>query len=129
MTGTRPAARFLKEDLAAGYPKIGFELAAMGWNNPRFRERAAAIVHKWREVLTGALRDALREYRLDPELFPLEGVVSLVLLLAIGATKLIDRSTPSASAATPYMPVDPTAPVAPPSSASSDVPPSEVNHG
>jgi hypothetical protein len=50
-----------------------------------------------------------------------------VLLLAIGATKLIDRSSPSASA-TPYMPVDPTSPVAPPS-ASSDVPPSEVNHG
>jgi hypothetical protein len=80
----RTAARFLKEDLAAGYPKIGFLLAAMGWNNPRFRVRAAAIVHKWREVLTDALQGALSEYRLDPELFPPEGLVSLVLTSQLG---------------------------------------------
>jgi AcrR family transcriptional regulator len=80
----RTAARFLKEDLAAGYPKVGFELAAMGWNNPRFRARAAVIVQKWREVLTDALEGALREYRLDHEVFPLEGLVSLVLTSQLG---------------------------------------------
>ena len=80
----RTAARFLEEDLAAGYPKIGFELAALGWNHPRFRKRAAAVVERWRQVLTDALRGALDEYGLDPRLFPLEGVVSLVLTSQLG---------------------------------------------
>src|SRR5689334_7903983 len=31
----RTAASFLQQDLASGYPKIGFELAALGWNNER----------------------------------------------------------------------------------------------
>jgi AcrR family transcriptional regulator len=80
----RAAARFLEQDLAAGYPKIGFELAALGWNHPRFRKRAAAVVERWRQVLTDALRGALDEYGLDPRLFPLEGVVSLVLTSQLG---------------------------------------------
>lgn len=80
----RTAASFLQQDLAAGYPKIAFELAALGWNHPRFRERAAVVLRKWRGVLTDALRGAVEEYGLDPRLFPLEGVVSLVLTSQLG---------------------------------------------
>jgi AcrR family transcriptional regulator len=80
----RTAAGYLKEDLAAGYPKVGFELAALGWNHPRFRERSAAVLNRWREVLTVAMEGALREYGLDAERFPLAGVVSLVMTSQLG---------------------------------------------
>jgi AcrR family transcriptional regulator len=78
------AARFLKEDLASGYPKIGFELSALGWNHPRFRERSAAVLNRWREVLTTALDRALDEHGVDRERFPLTGVVSLVMTSQLG---------------------------------------------
>lgn len=80
----RTAARYLEQDLAAGYPKIGFELSALGWNNPRFRARTKAVLSKWRAVLTGAFRTALVEYGLDAKRFPLEGVVSLVMTFQLG---------------------------------------------
>jgi AcrR family transcriptional regulator len=80
----RTAARYLAEDLAAGYPKVGFELAALGWNHPRFRARGAVVLARWREVLAGALAGALDEYGLDRRHFPLEGVVSLVMTSQLG---------------------------------------------
>jgi AcrR family transcriptional regulator len=80
----RDAMRYLEEDLAAGYPKIGFELAALGWNHPRFRSRAQAVLDSWREVLSEALEDAVTEYGLNAERFPLEGIVSLVMTFNLG---------------------------------------------
>jgi AcrR family transcriptional regulator len=80
----REAMRHLEEDLAAGYPKIGFELAALSWNHPRFQVRAAAVMEGWRVVLTEAFEGALAEYGLDRERFPLEGIVSLVMTFNLG---------------------------------------------
>lgn len=84
LTKWRTAMRHLEEDLAAGFPKVGFELAALGWNNPRFRTRAAAVVEEWRRLLREAFESALVEYGLDREQFPLEGIVSLVLTFNLG---------------------------------------------
>jgi AcrR family transcriptional regulator len=75
----RTAMRFLDEDLAAGYPKIWFELQALGWNRPDVRERVARVNAEWRQVLLEAFEPALAAYGLDRGHFPLEAWVSLVL--------------------------------------------------
>ena len=75
----RTAMRFLDEDLAAGYPKIWFELQAMAWNHPEMRERVATVNAQWRAVLTDAFRAAFDEYGLDRTQVPVSAVVSLVM--------------------------------------------------
>ena len=75
----RTAMRFLDEDLAAGYPKVWFELQAMAWNHPEMRERVATVNAQWRAVLTDAFRDAYEEYGLDRSQVPVSAVVSLVM--------------------------------------------------
>jgi AcrR family transcriptional regulator len=75
----RAAMRFLDEDLAAGYPKIWFELQAMAWNHPEMRERVATVNAQWRAVLTDAFRNAFDEYGLDRTEVPVSAVVSLVM--------------------------------------------------
>jgi AcrR family transcriptional regulator len=75
----RQAMSFLEEDLAAGYPKIWLELQALGWNRPEIRERIARVNAEWREVLTEAFGKAANEYGLDPQSFPVDALVSLVM--------------------------------------------------
>jgi AcrR family transcriptional regulator len=75
----RAAMRYLDEDLRAGYPKVWFELQAMSWNNPELRERVVAVDDEWRSTLRTAFDRALHEYGLDPDDFPLDAVVSLVM--------------------------------------------------
>jgi AcrR family transcriptional regulator len=75
----RTAMEYLEKDIAAGYPKIGLELQALGWNRPEIRERVARVNAEWREVLRAAFRKAADEYGLEPEHLPLETVVSLVM--------------------------------------------------
>jgi AcrR family transcriptional regulator len=75
----RAAMRFLDEDLAAGYPKIWLELQALAWNRPDLRERVARVNGEWRAVLTSAFADAMDDYGLAGQGFPLEAVVSLVM--------------------------------------------------
>ena len=75
----RIAMGFLDEDLAAGYPKVWMELQALGWNRPEMRDRVAAMTAEWRGVLTEAFGKAAAEYHLDPDQFPVEALVSLVM--------------------------------------------------
>jgi AcrR family transcriptional regulator len=75
----RTAMRYLEEDLAAGYPKIWFELQAFGWNRPEVRERVARVNAEWRRVLTEAFGKAAGEYGLEPREFPVDVLVSLVM--------------------------------------------------
>src|SRR6476469_4069916 len=75
----RMAMSYLDEDLAAGYPKVWMELQALGWNRPEMRERVAAMTGEWRGVLTDAFGKAAAEYHLDPDQFPVEALVSLVM--------------------------------------------------
>jgi AcrR family transcriptional regulator len=79
----RAAWRFHEADLAAGYPKIWFELQAMAWNEPRMRERLVAINAEWREVLAAALGSARGELGLDGP--PVQALVALVMMFAEGA--------------------------------------------
>ena len=75
----RTAMAFLDEDIAAGYPKIWFELQAMAWNNAEFAEPVAKVDAEWRAVLTDAFSDAMRAYGVDRRRFPVDAVVSLVM--------------------------------------------------
>ena len=80
----RSAMGFLEEDIAAGYPKIWFELQAMAWNKPEFAERVAKVDAAWRAVLTDAFSDAMRAYGIDKRRFPVDAVVSLVMTFNMG---------------------------------------------
>ena len=80
----RTAMSYLESDLAAGYPKIWLELQALGWNRPEIRERVAACGAEWRSVLTAAFSEAMDEYGLDREQFPLEAWVALVYTSNLG---------------------------------------------
>ena len=80
----RTAMGYLSEDIAAGYPKIWYELQAMAWNRPEFRERMVKVNAEWRAVLTNAFEDAMRDYRIDPGRFPVDAVVSLVMTFNLG---------------------------------------------
>ncbi len=75
----REAIGYLDEDRESGYQKIWYELQAMAWSRPALRERVAHVNAEWREVLTGAISQAMREYGLDKRKFPIEAVVALVV--------------------------------------------------
>lgn len=79
----RTAWRFQEDDLAAGYPKIWFELQAMAWNDARMRERLATVDEEWRAVLAEAFEQARGE--LEVELPPTPALVALVMMIAQGA--------------------------------------------
>jgi AcrR family transcriptional regulator len=79
----RTAWRHHEEDLAAGYPKLWFELQAMAWNEPRLRERLVAVNAEWRAVLEDAFESARGEFGI--ELPPPSALVALVMMIAQGA--------------------------------------------
>jgi hypothetical protein len=80
----RKAMGYIDEDLAAGYPKIWFELQAMSWNRPEFRERVLQIHEQWHIVLTEAIENALDEYGIDRGKFPADAVSTLVRTFNLG---------------------------------------------
>jgi AcrR family transcriptional regulator len=80
----RKAMGFLEEDLAAGYPKILFELQAMGWNRPAMRKRIAAVHDEWRTVLTEAFAPAMKRYGIADGLLGVEAMVALVVTFNLG---------------------------------------------
>ena len=79
----RTAWRFQEEDLAAGYPKIWFELQALAWNRPELAARIAAVNAEWRSVLREAFGRAVREYGREKEL-PVEAVTAMTMTFALG---------------------------------------------
>ena len=74
----RQAMGYIDEDLAAGYPKIWYELQAMAWSRPQFRKRIARVAEEWTNVLSDAVEQAMREFQLDRERFPVEAMTALV---------------------------------------------------
>ena len=72
----RTAMRWLEDDVAAGYPKVWWELQAMAWNHPEMRDRLARVDEVWRSLLRTYFASALEEYGID---FPLEATVALVV--------------------------------------------------
>jgi TetR/AcrR family transcriptional regulator len=88
----RTAIRYIDEDLASGYPKVWFELEAMAWNRPEFRERIAHIHDAWQKVLGEAIDRAMTDFSIDRRRFPVEAMTTLVKTLNLGVLleRLID---------------------------------------
>jgi AcrR family transcriptional regulator len=80
----RTATRYLEEDLAAGYPKVFFELLALSWNRPQLQERVQALQSDWRAILTEAFERAADEYGLEREAVPIDVLVALVMTFQQG---------------------------------------------
>ncbi len=74
----RKAMGFLEDDLAAGYPKVWFELQAMGWNRPAMRARIKAVHKEWVTVLTEAFGQAMDRYGIADGPLRVEAMVALV---------------------------------------------------
>ncbi|MGH7685146.1 MAG: hypothetical protein ACREMT_12440, partial [Vulcanimicrobiaceae bacterium] len=74
----RTAMGYIDEDLDAGYPKIWYELQAMAWNHPEFRQRVQHVAEQWTEVLGKAVSDAMQEFGLDRERYPVDAMTALV---------------------------------------------------
>lgn len=80
----RTAMKYIDADLEAGYPKIYYELQAMAWNRPEFRERIAHVFEQWDNVLTEAITRAAKEYGVDRKSFPPEAISVLVRTFNLG---------------------------------------------
>jgi AcrR family transcriptional regulator len=80
----RSAMDYLDADMTSGYQKIWLELQALSWNRPELRERVAAVINEWRDVLVDAFGQAMQTYGIDRRRYPTEAVVALVGTFNIG---------------------------------------------
>jgi AcrR family transcriptional regulator len=74
----RTAMEYLRADFENGYQKVWFELQAMAWNHEEMRDRVAAVLCRWIDVLVPAFDLGLDELGVDKTRFPTAAVVSLV---------------------------------------------------
>lgn len=74
----REAMGYLDADFASGYQKIWLELQALAWNHPELQESLARVHGQWQTVLTEAFTQALAEYHVDTERYPVTAIVALV---------------------------------------------------
>jgi len=72
------------EDRKSGYSKLWLEMQAMAWNRPDLQVRLQDINRQWRIILTNAFTDAMENYGIDTDQFPVDAVVSLVLTFNLG---------------------------------------------
>jgi AcrR family transcriptional regulator len=91
----RMAMSFLDEDITTGYPKLMFELSALGWNDPALAGAIADMDARWRAVLTDAVTHALAEYGLKESDYPIDALVALIATFNLGieAERLVGVST------------------------------------
>lgn len=91
----RIAMGFLDEDIRTSYPKLMYELSALGWNDRVLAVAIADMDAQWRGVLTDAVTAALEEYQLDAREFPVEAMVTLIATFNLGieAERLIGVDT------------------------------------
>lgn len=80
----RQAMGYLDEDRASGYQKIWWELQAMAWNRPEFRERIARVHAAWRGAMRDAVAGALERYGFDPTGLSVEAWITLIVALNEG---------------------------------------------
>jgi hypothetical protein len=85
----RTAMRFIDVDLAAGYPKVWFELRSLAWHKPVLEERLQAVQAAWWQLLKDAFGAAMDGYGLDRDRYPLDAMVALVVTFNEGL--MLDR--------------------------------------
>ena len=72
------------EDRKSGYSKLWLEMQAMAWNRPDLQTRLQHINRGWRAILTDAFTEAMDDYGIDTDQFPVDAVVSLVMTFNLG---------------------------------------------
>lgn len=76
----RDAMGYLQgDDPESGYSKFWMEMQAMAWNHPEVLEHVQDTGIKWRSLLTDAFSDAMTDYGIDKEAFPVDAMVALVM--------------------------------------------------
>jgi AcrR family transcriptional regulator len=80
----RLGAQFWVEEPTSRFPKILLELLAMGWNKPVLRARLTEVHARFRVIFERHFGQALREYGLDEEAFPLKVIVAAVTSFQLG---------------------------------------------
>jgi AcrR family transcriptional regulator len=83
----REAIGYLDDDQP--YQKIWWELQAMGWNRPQFRERIAAVHAAWSGAMRDAVAEALTQYELDTG--PLSADEWVTLIVALNEGIILER--------------------------------------
>ncbi len=83
----REAMRYLDEDRP--YQKIWWELQAMSWNRPEYRERMARVHAAWCDAMRGAVAEAQASYRLDSG--PLSADAWVTLIVALNEGIILER--------------------------------------
>jgi AcrR family transcriptional regulator len=83
----REAMRYLEEDRP--YQKIWWELQAMAWNRPEYRERIARVHAEWCDAMREAVAEALSNYRLDSG--PLSADEWVTLIVALNEGIILER--------------------------------------
>jgi hypothetical protein len=51
----------------------------MAWNRPELRERIAPVLGQWKSAMRDAVREAVRDYRLDTDRLDAEEWISLIV--------------------------------------------------
>ena len=80
----RLGSQFWVEEPTSRFPKILLELLAMGWNMPSLRTRIAEVHARFRAIFEHHFGQALRDYGLDEDEFPLKVVVAAVTSFQLG---------------------------------------------
>jgi AcrR family transcriptional regulator len=81
----RLGAQFWINEPTSRFPKIMLELLAMGWNMPSLQPRLAEEVHtRFRVIFETYFGQALRDYELDEDQFPLRVIVAAVTSFQLG---------------------------------------------
>lgn len=77
-------AQFWVDEPTSHFPKILLELLAMGWNMPGLRERLTDVHARFRGIFEHYFGQALRDYGLDEDEFPLPVIVAAVTSFQLG---------------------------------------------
>jgi AcrR family transcriptional regulator len=80
----RLGSRFWVDEPTSRFPKILLELLAVGWNNPILRDRLTYVHARFRSVFEKHFGQALRDYGLPEDEFPLKAVVAAVTTFQLG---------------------------------------------
>ncbi|MGI9585171.1 MAG: TetR/AcrR family transcriptional regulator [Acidimicrobiia bacterium] len=81
----REAMGYLEEtDRDTGYSKLWLEMQAMSWNRPEIQEQLHEINRGWRTILTAAFAEAMEDYGVDTDEFPVRAIVTLVTTFNLG---------------------------------------------
>ena len=80
----RLGSQFWVDEPMSRFPKILMELLAMGWNMPALKARLTNVHARFRAIFEHHFGQALRDYGLDEDQFPLKVIVAAVTSFQLG---------------------------------------------